>query len=107
MLPDELSQECDLLAVDGLPAVAPRFRFRHNRSMPEINAERKLFVAAISTYFSPHWRGFYFRVSGSQQQLRLMRLEHARGFFTARPPHESPLRQPFLRQPEPLPVIKC
>src|SRR5450631_2485713 len=34
-----------------------------------------------------------------------MRLEHAGGLFAARPPHESPLRQPFLRQPEPLAVI--
>jgi hypothetical protein len=73
--------------------------------MPEKKAERKLFVAAISTYFSPHRRGFYLRVGGRQQQLRLMRLEHARGLFTARPPHESPLRQPLLRQPETLPVI--
>src|SRR5450631_2785126 len=34
-----------------------------------------------------------------------MRLEHPGGSFAARPPHESPLRQPFLRQPEPLAVI--
>src|ERR1035437_3800783 len=34
-----------------------------------------------------------------------MRLEHARGLFAARPPHKSPLRQSFLRQPEPLTVI--
>ena len=52
--------------VDGLPAVSPRFRFRHNRSMPERNAERKLFVSAISTYFSPHRRGFYFRIARRQ-----------------------------------------
>src|ERR1035441_2501519 len=34
-----------------------------------------------------------------------MRLEHPGRLFAARPPHESPLRQPFLRQPEPLAVI--
>src|SRR5580693_1878825 len=44
MTPDELSQESDLLPIDGLPAVSPRFRFRHNCSMPEIKAERKPFV---------------------------------------------------------------
>jgi hypothetical protein len=44
MLPDELSQESDLLTVDCLPTIAPRFRFRHNRSMPEMKAERKPFV---------------------------------------------------------------
>jgi hypothetical protein len=44
MLPDELSQERDLVAVDGLPAVSPRFRFRHNCSMPDKKTERKLFV---------------------------------------------------------------
>jgi len=39
---DELSQKIDLLAVDALPAVAPRFR--HSHSMPELKAERKTFV---------------------------------------------------------------
>src|SRR5580658_2980956 len=34
-----------------------------------------------------------------------MRLKHPRRLFAARPPHEPPLRQSFLRQPEPLPVI--
>jgi hypothetical protein len=33
-LANELSQESDLLTVDRLPAIAPRFRFRHNRPMP-------------------------------------------------------------------------
>src|ERR1039457_3878024 len=47
MRPYELSQQSNLLAADLLPAVAPRFR--HNRSMPEIKAERKLFVL---TFFS-------------------------------------------------------
>src|SRR5664280_1823234 len=105
MLPNELSQESDLVAIDRLPAVAPRLRFRHNRSMPEMKAERKAFVSAVSTDFSPHRRGFCFRIARRQQQLCLMRLEHAGGLFAARPPHESPLRQPFLRQPEPLAVI--
>src|SRR5437016_2723225 len=105
MLPNELSQESDLVAIDRLPAVAPRFRFRHNRSMPEMKAERKAFVSAVSTDFPPHRRGFCFRIARRQQQLCLMRLEHAGGLFAARPPHESPLRQPFLRQPEPLAVI--
>src|ERR1035437_3565752 len=93
------------LTVDRLPAIAPRFRFRHNRSMPEMKAERKPFVGVVSTYFSPHRRGFCFRVARRQQQLCLMRLEHPGRLFAARPPHESPLRQPFLRQPEPLAVI--
>src|ERR1035437_5817531 len=93
------------LTVDRLPAIAPRFRFRHNRSMPEMKAERKPFVGVVSTYFSPHRSGFRVRVAGRQQQLRLMRLEHPGGLFAARPPHESPLRQPFLRQPKPLAVI--
>src|ERR1019366_1892543 len=109
MLPNELSQESDLVAIDRLPAVAPRFRFRHNRRMPEMKAERKAFVSAfvsaVSTDFSPHRRSFCFRIARRQQQLCLMRLEHAGGLFAARPPHESPLRQPFLRQPEPLAVI--
>jgi hypothetical protein len=39
---DELPQKSELLSVDGLPAVAPRFR--HNRSMPEKKSERKLFL---------------------------------------------------------------
>src|ERR1017187_8071482 len=47
MLPNELSQESDLVAIDRLPAVAPRFRFRHNRSMPEMKAERKPFVGGL------------------------------------------------------------
>jgi hypothetical protein len=34
--------------------------------MPEIKPERKLFVSAISTYFSPHRRGFYFRIARRQ-----------------------------------------
>src|ERR1035437_3738500 len=93
------------LTVDRLPAIAPRFRFRHNRSMPEMKAERKPFVGGFSTYFSPHRSGFCLRVARRQQQLRLMRLEHTGGLFAARPPHKSPLRQPFLRQPEPLAVI--
>src|ERR1019366_1103131 len=105
MLSNELSQESNLLTVDRLPAIAPRFRFRHNRSMPEMKAERKPFVGVVSTYFSPHRRGFCFRVARRQQQLCLMRLEHPGRLFAARPPHESPLRQPFLRQPEPLAVI--
>ena len=66
----------DLLTVDGLPAVAP-FRFRHNRSMPEVKSERKPFVGFLgsSTYFSPHRRGFRLRIARRQQQLRLMRLQ--------------------------------
>src|ERR1039458_4300318 len=39
--------ERDLLTVDGLPAVAPGFRFRHNRSMPEMKSERKPFVGTL------------------------------------------------------------
>src|SRR5664280_41489 len=105
MLPNELSQESDLVAIDRLPAVAPRLRFRHNRSMPEMKAERKAFVSAVSTDFSPHRRGLCFRIARRQQQLCLMRLEHAGGLFAARPPQESHLRQPLLRQPEPLAVI--
>src|ERR1035437_8860048 len=93
------------LTVDRLPAVAPCFRFRHNRRMPEMKAERKPFLEGYSTYFSPHRRGFCFRVARRQQQLRLMCLQHTGGLFAARPPHESSLRQPFLRQPEPLAVI--
>jgi hypothetical protein len=58
MFPDEISQETDLLTVDRLPAVAPCFRFRHNRRMPEMKAERKPFLGTISTYFSPHRCGF-------------------------------------------------
>src|ERR1017187_4745039 len=99
------SLESNLLTVDRLTAIAPRFRFRHNRSMPEMKAERSLLLEVFSTYFSPHWSGFCLRVARRQQQLRLMRLEHTRGLFAARPPHESPLRQPFLRQPKPLAVI--
>src|SRR4030088_162966 len=47
VLPDKLSQEIDLLTVDRLPAVAPCFRFRHNRRMPEMKAERKPFLEGI------------------------------------------------------------
>src|ERR1017187_2576856 len=47
MLSNELSQESNLLTVDRLPAIAPRFRFRHNRSMPEMKAERKPFVGGF------------------------------------------------------------
>jgi len=42
--------------------------------MPERKAERKLFVAAISTYFSPHRPGFRLWIACRQQQLRLVRL---------------------------------
>src|SRR6266571_1045465 len=45
MRPNELPQENNLLATDLLAAVAPCFR--HNRSMPEIQAERKCFVATV------------------------------------------------------------
>ena len=38
---DELPQKSELFAVEGLPAVTPRFR--HNRSMPEKKSERKHF----------------------------------------------------------------
>src|ERR1019366_454219 len=44
MLPNELPQEGNLLTVDRLSAIAPRFRFCHNRSMPEMKAEHKPFV---------------------------------------------------------------
>src|ERR1017187_6755953 len=47
MLPNELSQKSNLLTVDRLTAIAPRFRFRHNRSMPEMKAERKPFVGGL------------------------------------------------------------
>jgi hypothetical protein len=45
MRPNELPQENNLLATDLLSAVAPRFR--HNRRMPEKEAERKCFVATV------------------------------------------------------------
>src|ERR1035437_5831625 len=109
MLPNELSQESDLVAIDRLPAVAPRFRFRHNRRMPEMKAERKAFVSAfvsaVSTDFSPHRRSFCLRISHRQYNMCLKRLGPAGGLFPARPPHHSPLQQPFPRQPEPLAVI--
>src|ERR1017187_10487029 len=44
MLSNELSQESNLFTVDRLPAIAPRFRFRHYRRMPEMKAERQPFV---------------------------------------------------------------
>jgi hypothetical protein len=47
MLPNELSQEGDPVTVDRLPAIAPRFRIRHNRSMPEMKAEREPFVGFL------------------------------------------------------------
>jgi hypothetical protein len=47
VLSNELSQERDLLTADGLPAIAPGFRFRHNRSMPEMKSERKPFVVTL------------------------------------------------------------
>src|SRR5208283_6069721 len=45
------------------------------------------------------------RVPGGQQQLGLVGLQHSHGLVAARPPDKATLRQPFLRQPEPLPVI--
>src|SRR5438477_859155 len=96
---NELSQKRNLLAGDLLPAIAPRFR--HNCSMPEEKSERKGFVSA---HFSPHGRRFGLRVARRQQQLRLVRLQHPRGFGTRRPPLETPSGQSLGRQPKPLTV---
>jgi len=60
-------------------------------------SERKGFVLYFSTDFAPHGGGIGFRVTGGQQQLRLVRLQPPRGFLSARPPYESPFREAFLR----------
>jgi hypothetical protein len=73
--------------------------------MPEMNAERKPFVVVISTYFSPHRRGFRLRIAGRQQQLRLMCLQRSRRFGACRPPLEPSFGQAFRRQPEPLAIV--
>jgi hypothetical protein len=58
--------------------------------MPEMKAERKPFVVGvISTYFSPHRRGFRLRIARRQQQLRLMCLQCPRRFGACRPPLET------------------
>src|SRR5689334_24579204 len=99
MRPNELFQKGDLLAGDLLAPVAPRFR--HNRSMPEQKSERKGFVSA---YLPPHGRRFSLRVARRQQHLRLVRLQHPRGFVAGRPPLETPFGQSLSCQPKPLAI---
>jgi hypothetical protein len=59
----------------------------------------------ISTYFSPHRRGFYLRIARRQQQLRLVRLQYPRRFGARRPPLEPSFGQSLRRQPEPLAIV--
>src|SRR5206468_1161081 len=56
---------------------------------------------------APHRRRFRRRIAGRQQQLRLMRLQRLGCFAPLRPPPKAPFRQPLLRQPEALAVVKC
>jgi hypothetical protein len=69
--------------------------------MPEEKSERKGFVSA---HLPPHGRRFGLRVAGSEQQLRLVRLQHPRGFVAGRPPPETPFGQSLGRQPKPLAI---
>src|ERR671922_2023141 len=103
MRSNELLEKGNLLAIDLLTAVAPCRR--HNRSMTQPKSERKYFVSAFLTHFTPYRGRFGLRVARCQQQLCLVRFQPFGRFLPARPPDKSPLGQPFLGQPEPLTVI--
>jgi len=53
---------------------------------------------------SPFRRGFRVGVGGRQQQLRLMRPQHARRFRSGGPPAKMTFGKPLGREPESLPV---
>jgi hypothetical protein len=59
----------------------------------------------LRVYTPPHGGGFGVRISGGEQQLRLMRPQCFRRFGSRRPPFETAFRQALGGDPKPLPVV--
>ena len=75
-------------------------------SVPEPKPERKAggeFFYALTRRHTGARLGI--RISGGEQQLRLMRSQCLCRFVTCRPPFETPFRQALCGDPEPLTVI--
>src|SRR6266542_4560278 len=90
--------------------VITRPRYFHSaamgRSPTEANPERKCLAQFFSrTHPAPDRCRCRLRVARRQQQLRLMGLQSSSRLLSTRPPHKPPLREPLLRQPEPLAVV--
>jgi hypothetical protein len=70
--------------------------------VPERKPERKSFLCA---YTPPHRRCFRIRITGSEQQLRLVRSQCFRGFVACRPPFKAAFGKTLRGNPEALTVI--
>src|SRR5580698_4548575 len=96
-------------AICSRSMVCPRYRHVSASGITAECQKRKqnasLLLWVISTYFSPHRRGFYLRIARRQQQLRLVRLQYPRRFGARRPPLEPSFGQSLRRQPEPLAIV--
>src|SRR5580692_11026018 len=96
-------------AICSRSMVCPRYRHVSASGITAACQKSKqnasLLLWVISTYFSPHRRGFYLRIARRQQQLRLVRLQYPRRFGARRPPLEPSFGQSLRRQPEPLAIV--
>src|SRR5438552_11206831 len=92
--------------------VITRPRYFHSaamgRSLTETKPERKCLAQFfLRTHSAPDRCRCCLRITRRQQQLRLMGLQSSSRLLPARPPHEPPLREMLLRQPETLAVVRC
>src|SRR6516225_8531826 len=79
------------------------------RSVAERCEERKTpcqFFSARHTQRPPHRGRCWLRVARRQQQLYLVGLQPPGGLLATRPPHKPSLRQPLLRQPKSLAIVR-
>ncbi len=101
---DELPYENDVFGCDCSASISPL-----NWHLPPVcqNENRNASPEAIilCAHAPPHGRCFGIRITGREQQLRLMRSQCFRRFVSCRPPLESAFRQALGGDPEPLPVI--
>ena len=92
-------------AVTALP------RYRHPTGICRQCARTKTGTQAPGPIISgahapPHGSCFGFRITCSEQQLRLMRTQSLCRFVSCRPPLETAFRQTLCGDPKPLPVIR-
>jgi hypothetical protein len=93
-------------AVTALP------RYRHGAGICCQCARRKSGTQALETILflgadaPPDRRCFGIRITGREQQLRLMRSQCLCRFISCRPPLETAFRQALCGHPKPLPVIR-
>ncbi len=110
VFPDQLLNEGDVFGGDDSASVLPRGGHALVWQSGKWNASAKRDLSSLHYYYlcahpPPHRRSVRIRVAGHQQHLCLMGFQHPRGLVAARPPRKTPVREPLLRQPEPLPVI--